>query len=507
VAEPMPMMDQWPEQQLAYARDLRRIYNQERARQRELEATNRALAAANAELAASNAALAHANRELDRRICDLIAVQDWVLAVNSSRDLPALMDLMAQPLVLLLRACTTVVYPWEPAANALGRALGYGILVETPALAALRTSALSAAVLAAARRWEVADLAASDESGGGPSYAPARALGWRAFVALPLVARDERMGLLYVAWDTRHHTDERERMLLDLLAQHAAVGLANARLLAAVRERAEALADAEQQLIAYGRDLRRAYESERVRRAEVLASYVATVKVLAAAVETRDPYTGGHVERVAALSVAIGRELDWDADRLAKLELGAALHDVGKIGVPDAVLRKPGPLDPEEWDLMRQHPEIGARMLRDVPFLAGSLGCVLSHQERYDGRGYPTGLRGEEIPVEARAVAVADTYDAMTSDRPYRKALPVEVALAEIERCSGSQFDPQMVAAFLRAVKAGAIVAMENRGAATAAVLPAGDAVGWRRALAIAANGGTRPPPSYPPYLRVLPDR
>src|SRR5581483_5517200 len=188
----MPMMDQWPEQQLAYARDLRRIYNQERARQRELEATNRALAAANAELAASNAALAHANRELDRRICDLIAVQDWVLAVNSSRDLPALMDLMAQPLVLLLRACTTVVYPWEPAANALGRALGYGILVETPALAALRTSALSAAVLAAARRWEVADLAASDESGGGPSYAPARALGWRAFVALPLVARDER---------------------------------------------------------------------------------------------------------------------------------------------------------------------------------------------------------------------------------------------------------------------------------------------------------------------------
>jgi HD-GYP domain-containing protein (c-di-GMP phosphodiesterase class II) len=153
--------------------------------------------------------------------------------------------------------------------------------------------------------------------------------------------------------------------------------------------------------------------------------------------------------------VAIGRELGWDEDQLMVLELGALLHDVGKIGIDDGVLRKPAKLEPDEWQHMQRHPELGAHMLRDVPFLQASLSCVLNHHERYDGRGYAYRITGEDIPLEARIVAVADTFDAMTSDRPNRKGLPATVALDEITRCAGSQFDPQIVRAFLRAWRPG----------------------------------------------------
>jgi len=196
---------------------------------------------------------------------------------------------------------------------------------------------------------------------------------------------------------------------------------------------------------------------EREARAVVQATYLATVKVLASAIETRDPAAAGHAERVAALAVAIGRELGWDADQLAALELGATLHDVGKIAVAEHVLRKPGPLDPTEWEQVRRHPERGARLLEAVPFLQAPLSCVLHHQERYDGQGYPDGLAGEAIPPEARVVAVADTFAAMTTERSYRKALLPAAAVAEIERGAGTQFDPEVVAAFLRAVQSGGL--------------------------------------------------
>jgi putative two-component system response regulator len=213
------------------------------------------------------------------------------------------------------------------------------------------------------------------------------------------------------------------------------------------------------QLAAYAHDLRQAYEGERARREELQATYLATVKMLAAAIEARDPYTGGHVERVAAYAIAIGRELGWEPNRLAALELGAVLHDIGKIGVEDRILRKPGPLNPDEWEQLRQHPVIGARMLAMVPFLQGAAASARHHHERYDGQGYPDQLAGQAIPAEARVVSVADTFDAMTSARSYRAALPAETALAEIERRAGAQFDPTVVAAFLHAFAAGALPA------------------------------------------------
>jgi ribonuclease P protein subunit RPR2 len=389
---------------------------------------------------------------------DLLTVQEWALAANSSRDLPELVARLGAS-VARLGACRLVVYPWDRLAGALAPAPGHWGSAEPVPLAALRRSPLSAAIVAAGCLWTVPNLSQVEAAA---DYAPAWALGWRALAGLPLAAQGEPAGLLYVAWDAPHALPARERTLLELLGQHVAISLSNASVLAESRARAEALERAEQQTVNFARDLRRVYERERARRAEVQAAYLTTVKVLAAAIETRDAYTGGHVERVAEYSVKIGHELGWDEDQLMTLELGALLHDIGKIGVDDGVLRKPAKLDPDEWEHMQRHPELGAHMLRDVPFLQQSLSCVLYHHERYDGRGYPYRLTGEAIPLEARIVSVADTYDAMTSDRPYRKGLDGSVALEEIARCAGTQFDPLVVQAFLRVVDARPIISLPS---------------------------------------------
>ncbi len=178
-------------------------------------------------------------------------------------------------------------------------------------------------------------------------------------------------------------------------------------------------------------------------------SYEATLQALTRALDTRDEETEEHSQRVRRYTELIGRQLGVVEDELTEIVHGALLHDIGKIGVPDAILLKPGKLTPDELSIMRKHPEIGFRMIAHIPFLAKASEVVLHHHETYDGRGYPAGLSGDKIPLGARIFAVADTFDAMTSDRPYRSALPVESALAEIRRCRGTQFDPLVVDAFL----------------------------------------------------------
>lgn len=180
------------------------------------------------------------------------------------------------------------------------------------------------------------------------------------------------------------------------------------------------------------------------------ASYEALLVALARALEAKDDETEGHSERVTAYALRLGRALGLRREALEDLRRGALLHDLGKIGIPDAVLRKPGPLTEEEKALMRTHPLIGDRILEGLPALQGARGVVRHHHERFDGRGYPEGLQGEEIPLLARIFAVVDAYDAMTSDRPYRRALSHGEALAAIAREAGKQFDPQVVRVFLR---------------------------------------------------------
>jgi HD-GYP domain-containing protein (c-di-GMP phosphodiesterase class II) len=182
-------------------------------------------------------------------------------------------------------------------------------------------------------------------------------------------------------------------------------------------------------------------------------TYDGTLEALVTALDARDRETKGHSTRVAEYTLDVARRLQLRPDTIEweNLKRAALLHDVGKIGVSDFILHKPGPLTPEEWQEMRRHPDIGYDMLKGVRFLAGPAEIVHSHHERFDGKGYPAALAGDQIPLGARIFAVADTFDAMTSDRPYRRALPWDAARDEIVRNTGSQFDPQVVEAFLQA--------------------------------------------------------
>jgi response regulator RpfG family c-di-GMP phosphodiesterase len=187
--------------------------------------------------------------------------------------------------------------------------------------------------------------------------------------------------------------------------------------------------------------------AERTR--ELQASYEASLEALVTALDFRDNETHGHSRRVVEYAVLVAESLGVHEPDLTWIRRGAILHDVGKIGVPDAILKKPGKLDAAEWEEMKKHPEMGYRMLSHVPYLKPALDIVLSHQERWDGSGYPRGLRAEQIPLGARIFAAVDTFDAMTSDRPYRAALSIEAARDEIRRFSGIQFDPRVAEAFL----------------------------------------------------------
>lgn len=182
------------------------------------------------------------------------------------------------------------------------------------------------------------------------------------------------------------------------------------------------------------------------------AAHQATIRALVQAVDLKDRYTRGHSERVGHASVLIARELGMAEDRLDVVRFAGILHDVGKLGVPTRVLRKDGPLTPEERRVIELHPEYGHEIVRGIGFLGEARAAILHHHERMDGSGYPYGLHGEEIPEFARMVAVADAFDAMTSTRSYSRARPVPTAVAELERCAGSHFDPRMVAALVRAL-------------------------------------------------------
>jgi putative nucleotidyltransferase with HDIG domain len=182
-------------------------------------------------------------------------------------------------------------------------------------------------------------------------------------------------------------------------------------------------------------------------------AYRSTLKALTAALETRDSETHGHSERVVTYSLRLGREYGLDSDRMKALEFGSLLHDIGKIGVPDAILRKPAKLTDEEWVRMREHPSHGQQILRGIEFLEKASRVVAQHHEQWDGSGYPLGLRGEDIDICARIFAVADAFDAITSDRVYRRGKSYEAAAEELDEWAGKQFDVKVVAAFHRVPK------------------------------------------------------
>ncbi len=211
------------------------------------------------------------------------------------------------------------------------------------------------------------------------------------------------------------------------------------------------------QMAVFARDLNEVIGRERDRRREVeetlrmlQGAYTEMVKTLASVVETKDSYTRYHLDRTYQYAMTLTKRIAPELAHDATIGYGYLLHDIGKIGIPEAVLNKQGPLTDEEWAVMKTHPLIGVQVVKPIKFLGDAVNVIRSHHERWDGKGYPEGLKGEEIHLAARIFTVVDTFDAMTSDRPYRRGLPVEVALEEIERCASAQFDPHVASEFVK---------------------------------------------------------
>ena len=218
---------------------------------------------------------------------------------------------------------------------------------------------------------------------------------------------------------------------------------------------------------AHEKELRKTLEKKEAQlisgRATVKDMNLNTIKTLAVAIEAKDYYTRGHSDRVTRYAVDIAQEMGLPRKEIRVIQQAGILHDLGKLGVDDAILRKPDKLTDEEYNLVKKHPELGEHMLMPLKFLKDEKPIVRHHHERFDGKGYPDGLKEEAIPLGARIIAVADTFDAMTSDRPYRPIYPMDKAVEEIQRCSGTQFDPSVVEAFLKLIKSDKYVELQER--------------------------------------------
>jgi HD-GYP domain-containing protein (c-di-GMP phosphodiesterase class II) len=234
-------------------------------------------------------------------------------------------------------------------------------------------------------------------------------------IAVPLQRQDEVLGCLFGLDKRGGDFDSVDAKLLNAIANESAIYLENAILFDDVRE-----------------------------------LMMGVLRSLTSAVDAKDAYTCGHSERVAMLSRRLAVEMSLPEEHVQRIYMAGIIHDVGKIGVPEAVLHKTGKLTAEEFEQMKKHPQIGARILADIKQIQDLIPGVLHHHERYDGKGYPVGLSGQKIPLMGRIICVADCFDAMTSNRTYRRALPLEVALIEVRRCAGTQFDPELAEAFLR---------------------------------------------------------
>ncbi len=245
-----------------------------------------------------------------------------------------------------------------------------------------------------------------------------------ATACLPLATPRRQYGVLWLTvpeaiWLNQRYSDD-----LHTLANQAALALERGILLVETQQQREQI------LSAYS---------------ELETTYDQTLIALSSAVDARDKETEGHCVRVSKLTFHLGKQLGLPTDQLKSLERGALLHDVGKIGISDNILLKPGPLNEVEWQAMRQHPDLGARMIEEIPFLQDAIPVIRYHQERWDGSGYPLGLKGDEIPLQARVFAVADVFDALTSTRPYRQRFTVNEAVNHIRTRAGVEFDPRIV--------------------------------------------------------------
>ncbi|HYX85922.1 MAG TPA: HD domain-containing phosphohydrolase [Gaiellales bacterium] len=348
----------------------------------------------------------------DRRFSDLIAVIEATRALQSAGDIPGAMAIFARELTLLFDASACLISTYDPATQLVTDWAAHVIPPATLNVAA-EDYALDDYPTTKRVVTELVEVSTAIGDGGDPSeHAFLADMGFSANLLVPLVIGSSACGLVELL-DTRPRVfTAEERQFCRLLADQAGIVLAAAQL------------------------------------AETLESqHLATVAALAAALEAKDAYTGGHAQTIAEFAVAVGEELGLSITDLKAVRMGALLHDVGKIGIPEAILNKPGPLTDDEFAVMKRHTAIGADIISGIPGMDEVVSLVRSSHERWDGHGYPAGLAGAEIPRGACVIAVCDAFHAMIEDRVYRKAMSVEGALAELRRCSGTQFMPAAVEA------------------------------------------------------------
>ena len=360
----------------------------------------------------------HRSDSSQRRFDDLISVIESTRALAEAADSSEAMSLFARELTLLFDASACLISEYDASTSTVTDWAAY---VIPPAQLNVVAENYQLDEYPSTRRVLEGLEETSTCTGDGGDPAEHRFLeeaGFGASMMVPLVMDGAAAGLIEL-FDVRERVfDADDRRFCRLLADQAGIVLGAVRMADRLEEQ-----------------------------------HLATVGALAAALEAKDAYTNDHASQIAELAGAVCERLGIPAGEARIVRLGALLHDIGKIGIPEAILRKPGPLSAEEMARMQEHPDIGARILEPVPYFADLVPLVRSSHERWDGGGYPDGLGGPAIPLGSRVIAVCDAFHAMIEDRVYRKALSVEGAVAEIERCSGTQFDPTCATALVAVVR------------------------------------------------------
>ena len=356
----------------------------------------------------------------DRRFSDLIAVIEATRSLASAGDAGEAMSLFARELTLLFDSSACLISRYDQRTE---KVTDWAAFVIPPAQLNSLAEDYMLDDYPMTRRviLDLVEVATTVGDGGDPAeHALLEQGGYGAMLMAPLVVGGRACGLIEL-FDVRHRTfTAEEQQFCRLLADQAGIVLAGTRMANQLEEQ-----------------------------------HVATVAALAAALEAKDAYTGGHAQAIADFAVAVSEELGISGRELHAIRMGALLHDVGKIGIPESILNKPGPLTDDEFSVMKRHTVIGADIIAGIPGMSEVVALVRSSHERWDGRGYPDGTAGNEVPRGSYVIAVCDAYHAMTEDRVYRKAMSPELALLELRRCSGTQFMPAAVLALETVVRRG----------------------------------------------------
>lgn len=343
------------------------------------------------------------------------------MIISSSLDRKIILQQIVEIVVTQFRADAADVLLLEPVTQTLQYSAGWGFRTKVVQSVRLRLGeGIAGAAALEHRSIGIPDLRALE----GPERPPLmEGEGFIAYYAVPLFAKKQVKGVLELMHRTPLLLDEEEQKFLELLAAQAAIAIDNATLFD---------------------DLQRS-------NIELTLAYDATLEGWARALELRDSITKRHTERVAEITVRLAQLMGIDQKEIVHIRRGALLHDIGKIGIPDSILKKEGPLSPEEWNIMRRHPVYAFELLKPIAYLRPALDIPYCHHERWDGTGYPRGLKGEQIPVSARIFALADVWDALfAADRPYRKPLSMEDACAHVRGLAGTHLDPHVVDVFLK---------------------------------------------------------